>query len=395
MLYSSEEEFESVLVTQLERSSRPACSAEVLESISELSRAILNSTASQEFPDLASFGFFCRNSNVKRYASRWSSGVLFRGLGGILHVAPGNIPMNFAYSWVMGLVAGNQNYVRLPSTRFPQAEVFLDILESSGVRRRLESAGHSSLFFRSKIGSPVFDELVASVDGLVVWGGDRTVEKIRALKKKPLCREVYFPSRVSSAILSAEQVLSLDSKELRRLAVNFYNDTFVVDQAACSSPSVVFWVGDSSRCERAREGFWRELSSVVREKWRSRAPTGVRKTGDLFEMVVRAESKFELEMIEGLIYLTRDNRIIGENLRFGFFVEVFQSDLAEIAGKLRANEQTISYFGLDPNIIESSLQGSGAAQVERICRIGKALEMEFIWDGKDTLPLLARRILID
>ena len=43
------------------------------------------------------------------------------------------------------------------------------------------------------------------------------------------------------------------------LTTNFYNDTFLVDQNACSSPSKVFWLGNNDDNKAAKSLFWEQL----------------------------------------------------------------------------------------------------------------------------------------
>ena len=45
------------------------------------------------------------------------------GKGVVFHIAPSNVPVNYAYSLVTGLVCGNINIVRLPSKKFPQTDI--------------------------------------------------------------------------------------------------------------------------------------------------------------------------------------------------------------------------------------------------------------------------------
>ena len=44
-------------------------------------------------------------------------------------------------------------------------------------------------------------------------------------------------------MIKADSIIKLNSKELGSLAEKFYNDTFYIDQNACSSPHLVYWIG--------------------------------------------------------------------------------------------------------------------------------------------------------
>ena len=50
------------------------------------------------------------------------------GHGIIFHIAPSNVPVNFAYSLVAGLLSGNINIVRVPSKNFDQVQIIADAI---------------------------------------------------------------------------------------------------------------------------------------------------------------------------------------------------------------------------------------------------------------------------
>ena len=44
-------------------------------------------------------------------------------VGLLFHITPSNIPTNFAYSLIFGLVSGNSNIVKVPSKKFDEVEI--------------------------------------------------------------------------------------------------------------------------------------------------------------------------------------------------------------------------------------------------------------------------------
>ena len=57
----------------------------------------------KSFPDLASFGFFCRKANIKFLENKYPNFLENRyGRGLVLHFTPSNVPLNFAYSLFFG-----------------------------------------------------------------------------------------------------------------------------------------------------------------------------------------------------------------------------------------------------------------------------------------------------
>ena len=56
----------------------------------------------------------------------------------------------------------------------------------------------------------------------------------------------------------------LEYGEYERVAQDFYNDTYLSDQNACTSPRVIIWYGNNK--EKAKEKFWDELETLVEKK---------------------------------------------------------------------------------------------------------------------------------
>ena len=47
------------------------------------------------------------------------------GRGIVFHISPSNVPTNFFYSFLFGLLAGNSNIVRIPKQNFPEKMIIL------------------------------------------------------------------------------------------------------------------------------------------------------------------------------------------------------------------------------------------------------------------------------
>lgn len=77
----------------------------------ELSSAIRMDKECKDYPDLITFGFFCRKANIERLKNEYAEEYRI-GRGFSFHIAPSNVPINFAYTLVAGLLAGNICVVR-------------------------------------------------------------------------------------------------------------------------------------------------------------------------------------------------------------------------------------------------------------------------------------------
>ena len=55
----------------------------------------------------------------------------------------------------------------------------------------------------------------------------------------------------------------INNKDLINLVHNFYNDTYLTNQAACSSPRII---SDRKRKKKAKEKFWNSLYKYLLKK---------------------------------------------------------------------------------------------------------------------------------
>lgn len=371
---------------------RVAYDPDAVKAFKIMGRRILQHPLAREFPDLVTFGFKCSRSIETQ--QEISPSFFRSGVGTVLHIAPGNIPMNFAYSLFTATMAGNASVVRLPSKEFPQVELFLEILNSISDPGVADFFLNNVRFFRSSREDAVLEDLIARLDGIVVWGGDAAVRYFRSLPKPPNSREVYFPDRKSSAVLNAPVVLQLNESELKDLSNGFFNDTYLVDQNACSSPSTVIWVGSEEDSRNAAERFWNCVHEFLQLKYRSTSTVSLEKLNGLLGLVESIEDSISVAAKDGLIWRFRDPRSRVANLRFGQFFESFSENLDGAILKLRGDEQTVTYFGFGIDEFRSQLTSGGLA-VDRVCPVGAALDMGIVWDGKDVVSMLSRLTVLE
>ena len=80
----------------------------------------------RHYPDVVTFAFFCRKANLLHLQKEHATNSLRLGRGLVFHIAPSNVPVNFAYSLICGLLSGNNNIVRLPGKQFRQVDLIVD-----------------------------------------------------------------------------------------------------------------------------------------------------------------------------------------------------------------------------------------------------------------------------
>ena len=98
-------------------------SNEVCNFLGDLSIQLNNSRLSKKYPDIKTLAFWCRKKNILNLQKKLQTNESRLGLGLIFHITPSNIPTNFAYSLIFGLITGNSNIVKVPSKKFEQIEI--------------------------------------------------------------------------------------------------------------------------------------------------------------------------------------------------------------------------------------------------------------------------------
>jgi hypothetical protein len=309
-----------------------------------------------------------------------------------LHIAPANIPMNFAFSFIMGFLSGNKNIVRLPSKKFEQIDIFLEHFNRIIGQDSFISLARKNFFVRTGRDSIKLIELVSRTNSLVVWGGDSTVNKFRNFDKKPSCVEAYFPDRVSSVLFNCDKLIERNSDEIQQLCVDFYNDTYLVDQNACSSASMICWYSENNNFAQAKDLFTEYMNRYLTKNYTLETISRVEKTIDVVRYCESIDNSVQIEKTsDKLWYVTYDDhKPIKPKL--GVFVSKKLTSLTQLEPLFRTNEQTLAYYGFDSTDILAQFSGNSPCLIDRIVPVGKALDIGLIWDGKNMIYTLSKYV---
>ena len=368
----------------------------VLEFLSQVSREILSHESTRMFPDVASFGFWCRKGNLKRHKKSYKPVHRRIGRGLVLHVAPANVPVNFAFSLAFGLIAGNINIVRLPSERFQQTDFLLDIFSKVINLNEFIAIKDRIIFVNYDRNSKISECLSNEVNARVIWGGDQTVKFFRSLPTKPRCIDVFFPDRYSMCLLDAKSLLLLPSSKLNNLVSKFCNDALLFQQNGCSSPHLINWIGSETDIGKAQNLFWAAVTEHV-------VSSGVLAEKDMlgnlthaFDVGLSNEStSFKLTQCDTIFRMSikdfPDNIETFKSTN-GFFCETATNSLDKLRLIINEKYQTITYYGIEPAEIADFVTNNGLLGIDRIVPVGSAFEMDIHWDGYDIVFHLSRCI---
>ena len=73
-------------------------SDKVIDYLDSLSKKLNKNDQTRLHPDVATFAFFCRKANLLQLKKRYNDDLVKLGRGIVFHIAPSNVPVNFAYS---------------------------------------------------------------------------------------------------------------------------------------------------------------------------------------------------------------------------------------------------------------------------------------------------------
>jgi hypothetical protein len=368
----------------------PVFAEEVLSFFDDLSGLLARRADTHS--DVAAFGFWCRRRNLLELLRDYPDHERRLGKGVVFHSTPSNVPVNFAFSFASGLLAGNANVVRVPATDFPQVAII------AGAIRELLEGAHANLkpyivMVRFATDGEILDYLSAMSATRIIWGSDETIERYRLSPLPPRSSELSFADRYSIAVMNSGAYLDAPDKE--RIVERFYRDTFALDQNACSSPRVVVWLGD--RVAWARKEFWTALHEVVSTEYTLSDVVSVGKLAALCRSAMDCDiAGFTAhgQLIHRLEVTDLNQDIEGHFHHSGFFFEYEAKSLDEIAPLCGGKCQTLTYYGVSPSELSQFVRAIRPAGVDRVVPVGAALDFTLNWDGHDLIRSLSRIVEI-
>ncbi|MYN29773.1 acyl-CoA reductase [Duganella levis] len=360
-------------------------------------KSILLDRESRNYPELVVLGNFFRAANIARLkeALATDDGSACFGRGLVFHIAPSNVDSVFLYSSLLSLLCGNVNLIRISRNAGPQLSFVLAKLAATLAQSELKGRFYVLTYEHD---DAITMQISTHCHMRVVWGGDATVRKIRSLALRPTAAELCFPDRFSAAMLNADAVNALDAGALDELCGRFYNDAIWFAQQACSSPRLVAWIGGAEACTAARQRFWQAFAQLLPHKDYENSP-GMAMDRFVTACLVATEPSYQ--ETSALLFPTRillDNTPLAAAKHYhcgnGLFYEQCFDEAPAFLRTLSDQEQTLSVFGYSAQEMAPWLGELPMRALDRITKIGQALDFGVIWDGTNLLQAFTRRISI-
>lgn len=362
-----------------------------------LSRALMGTPAARTHPELMALGYWLRPGNLQPMLERLrqshaQTALLPRGL--VFHLAPGNVDTIFVYSWMLSLLCGNRSIVRLSSRASAGTEALLAVLGELLAQPAWQAIAQCVAFVRYERDDAITARLSARCDMRVIWGGDATVNTVRALPLPPHATELCFPDKFSLTVLRASAVGALAPAALAALAKALVNDAFTFGQQACSSPRLVLWLGDEADTEAARTKLWPTVEAAANAVAHGLGDAE-HLNKDVFADLLAMNADVRIEPGRGLvrrIWLNQPAVHADTHCGGGLFHESRISALTDLLPLLSRRIQTVSHHGFAREELLQFARDAGPCGIDRMVPVGQALDFAPVWDGVNLWLAFTREI---
>lgn len=372
-------------------------SDKVIEFLNTLSGELMKDRRSRLYPDAITFAYFCRKANLLRLKKEYvKDSELKLGRGILFHIAPSNVPINFGYSLVAGLLAGNANIVRVSTKHFDQVDLIIGHLYKLIESGKYDEVANRIVLVRYDRTSDANALFSNMANARVIWGGDTTIKAIRQNQLPARSFDVCFADRYSIAAVNPKAIVEASDVEMRNLAEAFYNDTYLFDQNACSAPHTIFWLDDECLKE-AKNRFWNAVHELVSSRYTLQPVMSVDKLTAFYRqsayMDVRSEKMPDNFVVRAKLEELYNN-IEDFRCACGYFSERTISSLDEIASVINLKYQTLAYYGLDRNELKSFVLRNHLKGIDRIVPIGETTAFSLTWDGYNLIDTFTREVSV-
>jgi len=360
--------------------------------LDELSKILRESAESKVFADLMAFSFWCRKSHINKLKLEQRDRNQRLGRGLAFHITPSNVPLNFGYSFIFGLLSGNSNIVKVPSKEFPQSKLLFKTINDLLQRGNYQSLLKKTSFVRYDNKSEITEYFSSLSDARLIWGGDSTINNVRQYQTPVRCIDIPFSDRYSLCVINTDYLSQKKSTELKNVIERFYNDSYIMDQNACSSPHLIVWLGGKN--QKVKNQFWELLDAHVRKKYNLLSVSSIDKYSRFCQNAIDLNLSFELIKHGSHIYRIVLDKL-PENIHnyrgnCGYFFEYEAKNLDEIIHIISNKYQTLTYYGFDKSFLKNFVIDNKLNGIDRIVPLGQALDISLIWDGFDIISSLSR-----
>jgi hypothetical protein len=355
---------------------------QAIQFFADFSQVLLHSTQAKQEPALVALGFWLRTANLSKIRNEYRSEKR-QALGSVVQIAPNNIDTLFFYSLVLAVLTGNKVIVRLGNKESALSHLLIELF-TQFIEQTQNAAAQRICLLRYPRNEAISRFLVAYAEGLVVWGGDQTVEYFNQLPAPKHCNKLLFPDRFSIALMG-----EIAKNEISHVAQRFITDVTPFNQQACASPRVVVWLPGVS--ESSKEAFW----DAVEKLWKETKLTVSEHIDKQVYLQYLAMTGRSHSHVRSKVFDVVDMQEVNAmdiEIHCGNFalIQLSLKTLQDIRPLLIDKLQGISTVMLndaDKNVIKTLDEQKA---IKRWVKLGQSLQFEHVWDGVDLVFCLSK-----
>lgn len=359
----------------------------------QLSGLLLNVKKTEFAPnliasDLVALGFWLRPANINSMRQNFAL-EFAKPLGVVSHFTPANVDTMFVYSWICSLLMGNNNVVRVATKNTPAADLLMTLINQLLCMPEHAQIANRNQFVSYDKSSRYSQDISAVSDARVIWGGDDSVLSIRSLETKPRCRDISFADRYSAALIDVRN--SFKHAEITAVAKALWKDTQPFGQQACSSPRVIFWLGDEPQLQQLLV----EINTLAEQTAAEITQTNNHLVNLQLVKTIDADNRVLFsDCITALAVQNLSEQILQWHTGEGIFYVLKLDTESDVAVHANAKLQTLSHWGVGKAALLKLSANPSISGIDRIVPIGRALEFSPTWDGFDLFSQLTRKITL-
>lgn len=372
-------------------------SDKVVKYLDNLSKEINKDSNIKYYPDVATFSFFCRKANILQLKKQFcKSNTIRLGRGTVFHIAPSNVPVNFAFSLVTGLLSGNTNIVRVPSKNFDQVNIIINAINNLSGKPEHKFISERIIVVKYDRLDSATEYFSLNCDVRVIWGGDETIRQIRKNMLSPRAFDITFADRYSICVINANKFIN-DSNP-NKIALGFYNDTYLFDQNACTSPHLIVWLGSGVNVQKSQNIFWDFVYKIVKKSYQVQPALAMDKITSFFSQAIQMKGIHKISNKDNLLWRVNLEKLCEDIDLFksssGYFSEYHAKSLVELSKIINRKYQTLAYYGFSKREFSNLINKIRPLGIDRIVPIGRTMEFSLNWDGYNLINTLSREIEI-
>jgi hypothetical protein len=308
-----------------------------------------------------------------------------RGLVG--HWVAGNVPTLAVFSWVLATLGKNPSILRVSEASIdPVRRLFKSIREARFRWQGQDLGGEALLSQTSVLHFPSEDlrrnqEMSMVCDARSIWGGGEAVRSVRALDCLEHCEDLVFGPKFSLGVVDRQRLSDLGERSV--LARNLARDVAVFEQAACSSPQILFLEGTVEE----HQAWLEELHNALAEQQRQAPRAGVSETAAAHILRLRArygltpgQRVFASPGTEHSILAANGAELVEAVQARTLFVQGVKS-LDECLPLLSPKIQSVGMAIDNPQLMARFAESAARRGISRCVPVGTMNYFENPWDG--------------